>query len=646
MTSTTGAELDRTVDACVALLGSMAQTIAARPHSTVAPAGRASQAGRVEGLLAELASGDDPLRIESTLGEGGMGVVYLATQTTLRRKVAVKMLRPEERTVLTTAQLIREAWITGSLEHPNVLPIYDVHLDHDGAPRIVLKRIEGTTWHELMHDQGAMRERFGSPDIVGHNLRVLMQLCHAAHFAHSKGIVHRDLKPSNVMIGEFGEVYLHDWGIAVSLEDGGELSDHGLTELAGTPAYMAPEMLRPEIAPLSPRTDVYLLGGILYEIVSGRPPHDAGTPQEIIKSILASRPRYQADAPEELVAIARRAMSANPSARFDTAEELRLELQDYMQHRSSALLAREAELTLERLELLVRGERAAAASVQIAEKFGACRFGFKEALEMWPDNATACAGLDRAMALMVEHEAAHGRAETAAEMLADIAAPSAELVARVDEAKERAAAERQRVAELERVGMLLDPRFEIRARWIVTSLLALLGTIVPLATQQLVDPTSERYGPLFPLPACFLVAAIGAAIWKRHALARTVHNRVVLAMVIAALSGQLMVHAASATMALPVVASMAMVALLWSVLAAMVTVIVDARVAAIALGYLGALLAIALLAHTRRDANYIMSMAHLVTTLTVFTIWRPSRQPDVPPRSGPHPEKGSSGTQP
>jgi len=183
------------------------------------------------------------LVLEHTLSRGGMAVVHLATQTSLRRKVAVKRVRPEKLDGRAMGRLLREAWITGGLEHPNVPPVYDIALDAEGVPQIVLKRIEGVEWGVLMGAENAVQARFGVPDLMEWNLGVLLQVSNAVRFAHRRGILHRDIKPENVMIGEFGEVVLIDWGIAVSLrgEGRGQLPLAAeVTDVAGTPCYMAP----------------------------------------------------------------------------------------------------------------------------------------------------------------------------------------------------------------------------------------------------------------------------------------------------------------------------------------------------------------------------------------------------------------------
>jgi len=265
-------EIARTLRMNVADFADVAATIAANPRSTIEPAQRASADAMGRRALQELGAARDErgitsgLDLEQTIGEGGMGIVRLATQRSLGRKVAVKTLRPAARNEVATLRLLREAWVTGTLEHPNIVPVYDLGLDEDGSPIIVLKRIEGVEWGDIMRDANAARARYGAEDLLEYNLRILLQLCNAVSLAHARGVLHRDLKPENVMIGSFGEVYLVDWGIAVSLTADalGRLPlAVDQNEMAGTPYYMAPEMLG-ALGKLSVRTDVYLLGAILH----------------------------------------------------------------------------------------------------------------------------------------------------------------------------------------------------------------------------------------------------------------------------------------------------------------------------------------------------------------------------------------------
>jgi len=343
-------ELAHTLEMTPVHFAEIARTVARNPGSTIEPERlRSSAAGKraLEGLGGErsapgIAGGLD---MGLTIGEGGMGIVRIAMQRSLGRKVAVKTLRSKMKNEQATLRLLREAWVTGALEHPNIVPVYDLGLDEDGSPIIVLKHIEGLAWSELIGDAAAVKERFGAVDLLEHNLRILVQLCNAVSLAHSRGVLHRDLKPDNVMIGRFGEVYLVDWGIAVSMnpDPTGRLPLAAeATEMAGTPSYMAPEMLGTS-GKLDERTDVYLLGAILHEILVGRPPHLGESFPQIVTSILRSSFAFPDGVPSQLAELASRAMSRSATDRFASADELRKQLEWYLRHRGSLALSAESK---------------------------------------------------------------------------------------------------------------------------------------------------------------------------------------------------------------------------------------------------------------------------------------------------------------
>jgi serine/threonine-protein kinase len=531
-------EVARTLQMNVAAFGDVARTIAQNPRSTIEPAQRESQDKEGRRALAGLGAQREArgisagLDMEKTIGEGGMGVVRLATQRSLGRKVAVKTLRQETRNEAATLRLLREAWVTGTLEHPNIVPVYDVGLEEDGSPVIILKRIEGVEWAELIRDAKSARDRFGADDLLEHNLRVLIQLSNAVSLAHARGVLHRDLKPENVMIGKFGEVYLVDWGIAVSLvpDPTGRLPlASEQTEMAGTPCYMAPEMLG-ALGKLSERTDVYLLGAILHEILTGAPPH-TGTFKQIVGSILLSTFVYPPEVPRELADIARKSMSRQPEDRYASAEELRLRIEWYLRHRGSIALSAEASRRLEDMKQLVATDGPPdAVHEQLYHLFAECRFGFKQAHNVCTDNETARVGLRQAVELVVKFELSRNAAEAAAGALAEIEDPDPELVAEVNAALRARDAEKEKMQtlqrNLERMKEEADPMIGRRTRAAATSMLGIVWTIAPWIFGAL----ESRY----PVHAHWLnyAGTIGlvilgwlAVMWGRESLTKTSVNR-------------------------------------------------------------------------------------------------------------------------
>jgi len=498
--------------------------VQAAPNETIVPpAAHETARGALE-ILRGLAGADPTTSLQlkpgPVIGQGGMGVVRTAEQVALGRTVAVKTLRPERRADPAAAlDLLREAWMTGTIEHPNVVPIHYLGVEPDGSPVIVLKRIAGAEWSSLAHDAAAVEAKFGATDLLAWNLGILMQVLNALRFAHFKGVIHRDLKPSNVMIGDFGEVYLLDWGIAVSLRDDGSgrlpLASRA-TQLAGTPSYMAPEMLGRDHGPsLSERTDVYLAGSVLYELVTGEPPHRGASALEVLTAVITSKPVIPASVPGELARIIAVAMAEDPAQRFESVETMRLAIQRYLEHRGSAELGARAHERTDQLIAAISTEP----RDEIYRLFGACRFGFHEALAVWRDNAGARAGLARATVAMAEYELAHNNPDTALTLLADIDAP-AELVAK---AREASAAKARRADELEELGHRFDAQVGMRTRTFLTVVLGLGYTITPLLIYFLhLKLTMLRFWE-FGLAGVVLMPAL--VVWARDTLTATEFNR-------------------------------------------------------------------------------------------------------------------------
>jgi len=274
------------------------------------------------------------------LGRGGMGEVRVARDVRVDREVAIKLMRSDQNEV-TIERFLREGRVQGGLEHPAVPPVHDLGVDAHGSPYIVMKRLAGITLADVL-----ARGREGAPDDKYPRRQLLARLvdvCLAIELAHTRGIVHRDLKPANIMLGDFGEVYVLDWGLARALADTrrsqpimplpGESSDGTTTagNLLGTPGYMAPEQI--ESSAVDARADIYSLGCILFEIVTGHTalPHGVAA-VAATREARCHRPseRYpELETPFELDELCARTTASDPRDR-PTARALADAIQAYL----------------------------------------------------------------------------------------------------------------------------------------------------------------------------------------------------------------------------------------------------------------------------------------------------------------------------
>ncbi|MEM9489001.1 MAG: serine/threonine-protein kinase [Myxococcota bacterium] len=564
------------------------------------------------------------LKLAETIGSGGAAVVRRAEQLALGRDVAVKMLKPRKRTERAISALLHEAWITGSLEHPNVVPIYDIVIDDDGHPLIVLKRIEGRAWSELIGDGRAVRKQFGAEDLLEWNLRILMQVLSAVGFAHSRGIVHRDLKPDNVMIGEFGEVYVVDWGLAVSLRDDetGRLPlATNTTSLVGTPGYMAPEMLSDSAIPLSERTDIYLAGAILHEILTGRPPHTGTNAMAIIASAIRSSPVFAEDTPQRLVRICRRAMDAEPHGRFESAEQMRLAVSGFLRNRGSERLAERAEASL--VELRAALHRAGAGDAEerqhLYRLYGACRFGFREALSAWDGNEQAHRGVEQAALAMIEYELAQGDARAADALCAELSRPPAELRQRIERTIAAHSAERQQMAQLAQLGQQLDVRVGQRSRALATLALGLFFTVTPsLSAWQWPTTSFDSHLKIILWATAFGLFTLAVGWRIRGALRQSAANRRLFTMLLLLIATAFPLQFGLWRSGLSASESLVVHEFIWAMLAAIVAYTFDLRLLPAALAYLTTFLIIALIPEWRL---YVFNLPHGVLTINYVVVW-------------------------
>jgi len=311
------------------------------------------------------------------IGEGGMGVVYTAKQSSIARTVAVKMLKGDKtHTLQQRDKFISEAVVTGELEHPNIVPVYDLGSNEEGALFYSMKRVRGTPWNKVIGEKS-----------LDENLNTLLRTADAVAFAHANGVVHRDLKPENVMLGDYGEVLVMDWGLArISPKFPNASSVSQSDVMGGTPAYMAPEMATGPIERITPASDIYLLGAILFEIITGRPPHSGKTVMACL--LAAAKNRIDtAGHSGELIEIARRAMAKRPADRYRSVPDFQEALRQYQAHSESIVLTEHAAKNLER-----------ANSRNDYDRFARAVYGLQEALTLWKENRNAGKLLSRARA--------------------------------------------------------------------------------------------------------------------------------------------------------------------------------------------------------------------------------------------------------
>jgi WD40 repeat protein len=283
------------------------------------------------------------------------------------------------------------------------------------------------------------------------NLDILLSVCDAVAFAHEKHIVHRDLKPANVMLGDFGEILVMDWGLAMGIGPRKGPAPPAGMALAGTPAYMPPEMARCQFARITTATEVYLLGGILYEIVTGLRPHPGKDARSAV--IAASRNEIQpTDVTGELVDIALKAMAKEPEDRYQTAREFQQAVRTYLEHEESLLLAQHAAERVARLTATDADDVYRVCNEAVA--------GFQQAIDLWPGNHKAVTGLRAVRERFAEGALAHRdlrlarsqvsamEAEASAPVLPGLVLePPVELARRVEDAM-RDTARRERLARV------------------------------------------------------------------------------------------------------------------------------------------------------------------------------------------------------
>ncbi|MEE2786365.1 MAG: SUMF1/EgtB/PvdO family nonheme iron enzyme [Myxococcota bacterium] len=291
---------------------------------------------------------------QKLLGEGGIGQVLETHDRILDRHIAVKVLKPDRTSVQAQHRFIREASTTAQLQHPNIVPVYDMGTKEDGQPWFSMKCVRGMSLQDILaglfspKPDGALKGKYTQFRL----LQTFVDVCNAVEYAHDRQVIHRDIKPDNIMVGSFGEVLLMDWGVArLAYENSKpqrannpapiitDISNLERTQdgiIVGTPGYMAPEQARGEIANIDERTDIWALGATLYAILTGKCPFAESTLMQTLIAtvrepiIPPSKRNPKAKISPDLDEICAKALQKNQERRYQTVAEMRLEIEEFL----------------------------------------------------------------------------------------------------------------------------------------------------------------------------------------------------------------------------------------------------------------------------------------------------------------------------
>ncbi|MEO1615467.1 MAG: WD40 repeat domain-containing serine/threonine-protein kinase [Planctomycetota bacterium] len=285
--------------------------------------------------------------------KGGLGAVSVAQDTQLKREVAVKeILSNVAKKESSLARFQQEAEIAGALEHPNIVPVYGLGTFEDGRPFYAMRLIRGDSLKTAIAEYHAAPAGEPQQDhqvLLRRLMLRLVDICNAVDYAHSRGVLHRDLKPGNIMLGKYGETILVDWGLAKATgkQDAYANTDEttdtpvdvdaqltGQGQIIGTPTFMSPEQASGKLDSLGPATDIYSLGGTLYCILTGKPPHDGDSVQDILSSVRSGDIQYSRQIlrgiPPGLSSICKRAMALRPEDRYASAGDMAADIEAWL----------------------------------------------------------------------------------------------------------------------------------------------------------------------------------------------------------------------------------------------------------------------------------------------------------------------------
>ncbi len=270
------------------------------------------------------------LRLFPELGRGGMGRIHPATDRNLLRHVALKRLDKElSKVPMYKDGFIAEAQMTGQLEHPNIVPVHELAVSEQGVPYFTMKLVQGINFDAWLRDP---EHRLGSTERLQEGLEIFLKVCDAVAYAHHRGVIHRDLKPENIMVAGFGQVYLMDWGLAKLTKTrpaSGARAQMEAKGPVGTPTFMAPEQARGNPEEMDERSDVFGLGAILYEIVSGKMPYGSSMNVDFVlaravagKIVPIDEATIGIGVSKRIRSIVQKAVAADPNERYQSVVEL------------------------------------------------------------------------------------------------------------------------------------------------------------------------------------------------------------------------------------------------------------------------------------------------------------------------------------
>ena len=569
------------------------------------------------------------LRILALLGEGGMGKVSLAQQHSLEREVALKSVKSTEPSPVAVEALLHEGKLMGALSHPNIPPVHALGRNDTNHPVMVMKRIDGVSWQELLDTpEHPTWKGLPSDEQLLRHLEIFMDVCNAVAFAHQQGIIHRDIKPENVMIGAFGEVLLLDWGLGLRLI---ERKDENSAGFVGTPSYMAPEMLSGKESQQSHKTDVYLLGATLHTVLMRSPRHPGLNIHQVIFSVIESNPyAYPAHIPEALGAICNKATDKEPEQRFDDVLALKDAVATYLRHRGSLQLTEVAEQRLEELKAKLSQDKErrgpffqpytggdpqeSELGTTIRSLFSECEFAFLQGLHQWSENPRAHKGLQTCLEWMCSYELRIQHIESAEAILKRIDVPPPELLEELSTVKalikERQKLQFEQAAEISATAR----RTVIFSGGVLLSLTCFLVHFLRISG--VYNPGHEGFW-IAQLVSLGFLACMGVVF--RSALFKNNYNRQMYMLLIFAICGIAIMRIFYIILGLSLAQAATLDFLAIYCYAGAVAILVDKRMGVMALGYL--LMAIAIWVWPK--GLFVFSgIAHGVAAMNIGHTWK------------------------